>query len=189
MAYYQNWVQRFVFRKDFFRRAAARIQQYSRRLRKDELDDLAFLLADRPPNVIFDCGANVGFVMHRFRTLFPRATIYAFERNPDVYRVLENTYAEDNRTRTRQLAISKAPGRLTFHQNANSGTSSFFTPTAYNRSHWARRVSHEIEVEVYNLYELNESAIRQAVLGNATFISGRLRRDLAGKWGAERCGW
>jgi FkbM family methyltransferase len=263
MAYYQSWISRFILRKDFFRRANARLQQYARKLRKDELDDLAFLLRDEQPRIIFDCGANVGFVTNRFLRLFPSATVYSFEPNPAVYEPLHQTYASDPRVKTFQQAISKETGTLKFNQNANSGTSSLFEPTAYNRSHWARR-SNAIDVEVttldqfaatqgiesidilkldlegaeydallgadrlleeqrvqviytevalvplykdqplledlivhlrgkgyylYNLYEFNESTIRQAILGNATFISTRLREALAQKWGAPQCGW
>lgn len=264
MAYYQNWVSRFILRKDFFRRVNARLQQYSRKLRKDEFDDLDFLLADHPPRVVFDCGANIGFVTNQFLGIFPEATVYSFEPNPVVYEPLEATYADNPRVKTVRKALSREAGTMKFNQNANSGTSSLFQPTAYNRNHWARRSSQTIDVEVttidafaaanhiseidvlkldlegseydalvgaegllaaqaidviyteialvplyqdqplledlivhlrgkgyflYNLYGFNESKIRQAVLGNATFISAGLREALSKRWGPAQCGW
>jgi FkbM family methyltransferase len=241
----------------------ARLVRYARQLLKDELDDVAFLLAKNPPRTIFDCGANVGFVTHRFRELFPTATVYAFEPNPAVYEKLVDTYRDDAKVKTFPMAISKAPATLTFHTNKNTGTSSFFAPTEYNHLHYARRKTTAIEVPVtsidaiaakesieeidilkldlegsefdallgaeslltrqrvkviytevalvplyekqplfedlvvhlrgkgyhlYNIYGFNESAIRQAVLGNATFISTAFRDQLSATWGAET-GW
>lgn len=263
MAYYQHWLTRFVLRKDVLRRIRMRLRKYERRLLKDEVDDLAFLLDGRSPTVIFDCGANVGFVTHTFRKRFPAASVYAFEPNPVVFERLAATYAADHAVKPVCAAISRAPGVLAFNQNANTGTSSFFEPTAYNRRFYARDAE-QVEVEVttidafatahgidhidilkldlegserdallgaaqllaeeridivyteiavvplykgqplledllavmrengyslYNLYGFNESAVRQAVIGNATFISPRFRAALAEQWGAENCGW
>ena len=261
MAFYQHWLTRFVLRKDFLRRAKMRLQLYSRRLQKDEFDDLGLLLDQ--PKTIFDCGANIGFVTHEFRKRFPSATVYAFEPNPVVFAPLERTFAADPKVRAISKGISRAPGRTVFNQNANSGTSSLYEATSYNRSHWARKAT-QIEVELtsidsftsaegitsidvlkldlegaeldalvgaerlisqqkidviytevaivplykdqalledltlhlrtkgyhlYNIYGFNESAIRQAILGNATFVSTRFREQLKQRWGDAQCGW
>ena len=44
---------------------------------------------------------------------------------------------------------------------------------------------------VYNIYSFiaQETPIRQAVLGNATFISGKFRETLENKFGSKNCGW
>lgn len=264
MAYYQNWASRFIFRKNFLRRVNYRLQGYRRRLMKDEFDDLAFLLADRAPRVIFDCGANIGFVTHRFLELFPSASVHAFEPNPAVFGTLAQTYQHDARVTAMQVAVSRQRGRMAFRQNANSGTSSFYEATPFNESHWSRKGASSIEVDVvtldeyasdrgieaidilkldlegsevdalvgvermleaqrvgviyvevalvplyrdqpllediirylrekgyflYNLYGFSESKIRQGILGNATFLSGALRDELARRWGVAHCGW
>jgi FkbM family methyltransferase len=221
------------------------------------------VLGDRSPKVIFDCGANVGFVTHRFLNLFPSATVHAFEPNPRVFSTLVQAYAEVARVKPHPLAISSHCGTATFEQNENSGTSSFFSPTTYNRRFYARQScplevtvttidefskqhlidhieilkldiegaekdaisgaesmlsQHRIDIvytevaivplyqgqplledliaamrrhgySLYNLYGFNESIARQAVLGNATFISPRMRREAETRWGIENCGW
>lgn len=263
MAFYQHWLTRYVLRKDFLRRVRARLAKYERRLRKDELEDIAYLFGDSPPRIVFDCGANVGVVTHRFLQLFPAATVYAFEPNPAVFDTLAKAYADDRRVKPYQLAIADRCGTGVFNQNDNSGTSSFLNPTAYNQRFYARtsrplevaittidefakqhgidRIGvlkldlegaeldaikgaesmisrHQIDVvytevaivplyehqplledltiemrrrgySLYNLYGFNESVARQAVLGNATFISPRLRQLAEARWGRENCGW
>ena len=263
MAFYQHWTTRYLLRRDFVRRARARLAKYERKLRKDEFDDIAFLFGDRPPEVIFDCGANIGFVTHRFLQLFPSSTVHAFEPNPAVFSALVQAYAGDERVKAHPLAVSERSGTAVFGQNANTGTSSFFTPTAYNHRFYARtstpievsvttidefaeqhRIDHvgvlKLDIEgaefdaiagaermlsqhridmlytevaivplykgqgliedlilamrrrgysLYNLYGFNESVARQAVLGNATFISPQLRQQAEARWGRENCGW
>jgi len=263
MAFYQHWLSRYVLRRDLVRRVRARLAKYERKLRKDELDDIAFVFGDRAPEIIFDCGANIGFVTHRFLQLFPSATVHAFEPNPTVFSTLLQAYAGEERVKPHPLAISNQSRTAVFNQNDNSGTSSFFTPTAYNRRFYARTSrplevtvttidefseQHQIEridvlkldlegaemdaiagaermlnehridilyteiaivplyknqalladlilamrrhgYSLYNLYGFNESIARQAVLGNATFISPQVRQKAEARWGRENCGW
>ncbi len=49
--------------------------------------------ADRP--VIIDCGSNVGLSLEFFRRMYPKADIYGFEADPEVYQKLRLNLGED----------------------------------------------------------------------------------------------
>ena len=59
---YKNPFTRFLWRKDLIKRIQGRFNSYRRKLTKSELVDLAALFEAKPPQVIFDVGANVGFL-------------------------------------------------------------------------------------------------------------------------------
>ncbi len=61
----------------------------------DAYRDQQRLLEGSPVKLVFDVGANVGDTVHQYRTLFPAATIHAFEPFPDVHRRLADRFAAD----------------------------------------------------------------------------------------------
>jgi FkbM family methyltransferase len=158
--YYKNWLTRFILRKDFFRRAKGRLDGFVRTATKDDLKDLAFIAGQSSPQIIFDCGANIGFVTYVFRTLFPKAHVYSFEPNPTVFEQLSASYRDDPAVSVFQKAIAAKSGSLSFLQNPNTGVSSFFEPTGYNKTHWARKEGKIIEVKAVSLDEFcNENGL------------------------------
>ena len=227
---------------------------------------MAFLLQNRKVKVIFDAGANIGFVTYQFLKRFPEAEIYAFEPNPAVFSQLESSYENDIHVHCHQQGVADVSGSLEFNLNANSGTSSFLNPTTYHQSHQARRklepivvpittidefsakemidhidilkldiegyelkalvgadkllneqkidliylevclirqyndqplfheISSYLERKKYYVYNIDsfigqETPIRQAVIGNAVFISHSFRNYLVEEHGLENCGW
>lgn len=66
--YYKNIISRFLLRKNFFKRIKMRLNGEKRKLVKNEFDDLEFLYKKlkTAPKIIFDGGANVGFVSYQF---------------------------------------------------------------------------------------------------------------------------
>ncbi|MDB5109852.1 MAG: methyltransferase FkbM family [Mucilaginibacter sp.] len=46
-------------------------------------------IADNNNPYIIDCGANIGLSILYFKSIYPRATIIAFEPDPDIYKVLQ----------------------------------------------------------------------------------------------------
>jgi FkbM family methyltransferase len=83
----------------------------------DAFGDQRRLLEGAPVDTVLDLGANAGDTTHQYRTLFPSATIHAFEPFPDVHRQLAERFAADPRIRAHQLAVTDAPGRRRFYVN------------------------------------------------------------------------
>ncbi|CAM3987272.1 FkbM family methyltransferase [Flavobacterium jumunjinense] len=149
--YYKNFFTRFVFRKNFFKRAKMRFLIEKRKLFKNEYLDLVFLYQklDRDPNVIFDCGANIGFVSNQFSNKFPNSLIYAFEPNPTVFEVLKSSIKKE-KINPFNMGIGFESGKLKFYKNNNTGTSSFLEPNDFHKAHLARMYQ-EIEVPVISI--------------------------------------
>ncbi|WP_339887762.1 FkbM family methyltransferase [uncultured Flavobacterium sp.] len=139
-----------------------RLTQENRKLFKNEYDDMVFLFKKlkRNPKIIFDCGANVGFVTYQFNKNFPNSLIYAFEPNPQVYKVLcKESIKQPNKIFTYNLGIGEDNSKLDFYKNNNTGTSSFLKPNDFHMSHLARK--HEIiTVPIIKIEEFcNENSI------------------------------
>ena len=124
MSDYRNPLRRFLFRKDFFRRVKQRLQGYRRRLVKCEITDLELLLKRENPKVVFDVGANVGFITSQLLRTFKTAEIYAFEPDPVPFATLRAVHGSDPRVHTFQMAASDKLGELNFVQRPLSCNSS-----------------------------------------------------------------
>ncbi len=149
--FYTSTFRRFLLRRDLFRRIAGRLRLYQRIITKEPVEDIQQLLKGETVAVIVDAGANIGFMTNEFRRRFPNATVHAFEPNPEVYQVLRDAHASDERVIANHGAIGARQGTMTFHVNSNTGTSSFLEPTSYHRSHMARREVRTLDVTVFAL--------------------------------------
>lgn len=89
--------------------------------------------------MIFDCGANIGFVTHQFKKNFPNATIHAFEPNPSIFDKLNKHYEKSKMIKCHNIGIADQNGELLFNINKNSGTSSFLSPNEYHTSNMASK--------------------------------------------------
>lgn len=154
--HYDNKIKRFLLRKDFFKRVKGRLKKYRRRLNKNEFDDMVYLyeLLQKEPKVIIDCGANIGFVTHQFRSKFPNAKVFSFEPNPSVFKKLEKHYRADPTITCLNLGVADVKGELTFHVNKNTGTSSFLPPTQYHKDNLASSKIVPKKVPVIHLQEI-----------------------------------
>lgn len=128
-----------------------RLEYYARRLFKNAFDDLETVFAGRDVRTILDVGANIGFVTFQFLKRFPEAQVYAFEPNPAVFEKLRQSYEGEARVHTYNRGVGDVRGTLLFNVNANTGTSSFLEPTAFHRTHQARKPLSPIEVETTTL--------------------------------------
>lgn len=165
--YYKNIISRFILRKNFISRVKMRLAGEKRKLVKNEFDDLTFLYSEirRSPKIIFDCGANVGFVSYQFYKRFKGAKIYAFEPNPSVFSVLsKNTLAESEFVFPFNYGIGDQKGELDFFKNNNTGTSSFLEPNDFHKSHMARKYQ-KIKVPVVSIADFcNENDINDIAI-------------------------
>jgi len=75
--------------------------------------------------VILDVGSNKGQTIEFFTGIFPNCTIFGFEPNPDLFRLLTQKYQDRKNIRLFNLGVSEISGELLFHQNKLDETSSF----------------------------------------------------------------
>ncbi len=89
----------------------------------DVLTDIRhFLPNDRP--TVFDVGANRGQSVARFRGIFPRGSIHAFEPSPSIFARLEERFGECTGVHLYNLALGAEAGTATLHENREPGMSS-----------------------------------------------------------------
>ena len=154
---YRNPVTRFLLRKDFSKRVRTRLFLWHRKIVKDEVADLACLLQQNPPKVIFDVGANVGFMTWQLIRAFPSATVFAFEPDPTPLRVLEQTHGRNPRIRIFPIAAADREGELPFLQRDISCNSSLLE--ADRLTDVASRNSIQVKAET-----LDHFCARQSIL-------------------------
>lgn len=152
--YYKNIFTRFLFRKRFVSRVRMVLKREWRKVKKDPITDLRFILnkAGKKVDVIFDAGANVGFMTYQFRKNFPNARIFAFEPNPLVYEKLSSSYENDPNVSCFNVGVGNESGTMPFYQNANTGNSSFMEPNEMGKSSGAARYR-TIPIPIVSLYE------------------------------------
>lgn len=128
-----------------------RLNYYKRLVLKELIEDIAYLYQEEKPSVIFDVGANIGFVTHQFRTFFPNADVYSFEPNPSVFTTLQKSYKDDQKVHPLPFGVGDQNTQILFNLNANVGTSSFLQPTTYHHIHQAQKMLDPILVNIVNL--------------------------------------
>ncbi|MBU3676882.1 MAG: FkbM family methyltransferase [Chitinophagaceae bacterium] len=152
--FYDNFISRFILRKNFFKRLKNRYRREKRKLTRNEFDDMRdlFQAIGREPKHIFDCGANVGFVTHMFAQRFPSAQVHAFEPNPLVFNQLNAFHQKNPKVTPNNKGVGRESGQLVFNINKNSGTSSFLSPNDYNKKNFAKADIEEKVVDVVCLH-------------------------------------
>jgi len=111
-------------------------------------DEVKLLVTD--PDIILDCGANVGYVSRDFRSMYPRATIYAFEPVSEVFEKLCGMAGEHD-FHAVNMAVSDATGRSVIHLTASSESNSLFGfQEGSPCEQWHREVGEE-EIETCRL--------------------------------------
>jgi len=123
-----------------------------RKLLKNEYEDFVFLYnkLQETPKVIFDCGANNGFVTYQFSKRFNQANIYSFEPNPAVFSILAKSNEKNTRVFVNNMGVSEHNDHLLFYKNNNTGTSSFLEPNDFHKNHLARKYE-KIEVPTISI--------------------------------------
>ena len=107
----------------------SRLATYKRKATKDEVADLSCLWPSKDPQVIFDVGANVGFVTWQLTKTFKNANIFSLEPDPAAFQVLKARQGKNPRVRIFPIAASDRAGELAFVQRQTSCTSSLLGST------------------------------------------------------------
>ena len=101
--------------------AASMIWQY-----KEIFADKSYSFnASRAAPVIVDCGSNIGLSCLHYFLEYPQAKIYAFEPDPEIFKVLSKNVAQlpNHQISLHQAAAWKEETTLTFYQNDVDGGS------------------------------------------------------------------
>ncbi len=108
-------------------------------------------------DVIFDVGANVGQSARKFRSAFPRATIYCFEPVRSTFETLRAAAEGDAGIRCHRLALGSRPGRSTVYLTEHDTTSSLVRPAD-------ARGSEEVEVDTLDHFAAENGVERVDLL-------------------------
>ncbi len=92
--------------------------------------DMQRALVGPAARMIVDLGAHHGNVALKYRSLFPQATIHAFEPFLASWEIARQQTSHDAQLHVHQLAVSDCAGELTFHANAKEYTNSLL-PTQH----------------------------------------------------------
>jgi len=87
--------------------------------------------------VIFDVGANRGQTTARYRTLFPAATIHAFEPVTEFFHECRRKTLGDGRVILNNVALGVADGEISFHETIAGQSSSALQQSDLIPYYWA----------------------------------------------------
>jgi FkbM family methyltransferase len=82
------------------------------------------ILSDYPVDIIFDIGANAGQTTHKYRKLFPKASIYGFEPFPEMFLKYTESVHGDKNVYPINIALSNQNGTAEFFVNKFPGANS-----------------------------------------------------------------
>ena len=81
-------------------------------------------IIDRKNPVIFDVGASEGSVVQLYKSIYPGASIHAFEPQPDSFAVLRKRVSGFEEVSCNNMALSDVRGEATFYKTQNYASSS-----------------------------------------------------------------
>ena len=98
--------------------------------------------------IIFDVGANKGQSIERFKKIFPKCTIHAFEPIHSEYKNLVNKYSREKNIILNNFALGEKKHIKEINLAKRSGVSSF---NEFNKNHiWIKTRSKEYNTDVEN---------------------------------------
>ncbi len=89
------------------------------------IDEEYRLDKDFIPKEIIDIGSNIGMSVIYWKIMYPRASVYAYEPDPETFKTLEKNTGFEGVVCINE-AIGAKQGRVTFYKNATSSMSSSF---------------------------------------------------------------
>ncbi len=148
---------------------------------RDKLADARSLLGGIDNPTVIDGGAAGGATVRRIRSVFPAATIHAFEVLPDRLAQLHRKFDGDPRVHIHPVALGDADGELTFHVTANRDSSSALRPGEVSKAR------HGDAVAVTKTLTVRQSRLDDAIDGDVDLIKLDLQGyELAALRGGER---
>lgn len=78
------------------------------------IDDVYDIDIRQEPNIIFDLGSHIGLSIIYFKLKYPKSKIYAFEPDPEVFKILKKNCSQFKNTLLFNTAISYRDGKQKF---------------------------------------------------------------------------
>jgi FkbM family methyltransferase len=145
---------------------------------------------ERP--VIFDVGASEGSVVKKYKSIYPAATIHAFEPQPDSFHILKQTTSAMEGVHYTNAALSNTLGKMPFYRT-NSYASSSLLPAVKSGSfvdnHTGLAEKYDVDLDTLDNYVSTHSIayvdiLKMDVQGNELNIlkggEGLLKRGAIG---------
>ena len=110
--------------------------------------DVQRKMVSRDDATIFDVGAHFGAVSKIYQSLFPSATLHAFEPSPEAFDLLQRNSDGDQRHHAHRIALSDNNGIAEFSLNHASATNSLLPTDKNAPENWKSFVETENRVAV-----------------------------------------
>ncbi len=116
-------------------------------------------ILNKQPEVIFDCGANVGDITKIYTKLFPNAHIYAFEPFQDSFLKLKKRFTNETKVMVVNKAIAEFSKVNDFYVYEDTTCNSLFEASIERDSYGILKLKSKISVDAITLDEFcsNES--------------------------------
>lgn len=118
------------------------------RIGGNPFEDMVSLLRGTPVTTVVDGGACEGTFSRTMATVFPGASIYAFEPTPETFNLLENNTRSLAAVSPQQLALGAKRGTARFYKNASPLTNSLKRNTDANRAYFSGLVDERGQITV-----------------------------------------
>jgi FkbM family methyltransferase len=124
-----------------------------RQFTEDAFEMLSRFFEPEEPVVAIDVGANVGDIARRLVSIFPNATVHAFEPIADVFESLKARTTDMPGIVPHRLGVGAQSGTLEFQVTSNRWCSSALAPSAQGRAYYGSwyDVDHAETVPVVSL--------------------------------------
>jgi len=103
-----------------------KISKINNKYKKLSFDDIHKIKINIESPIIFDVGANQGQSIRRFKKIFPKSIIHAFEPIKEEFDKLQNEFKSDCNIFLNNCALGDSLGEKKFNIMASTGHSSFF---------------------------------------------------------------
>lgn len=120
--------------------------------------ELLDLLKEKPPQVIYDIGANCGSWTLLAKTLFPAAEVHAFEPLDSLRADFERNTAGLDKVQWHRLALGATRSQQKMAVNSVADTSSLLALSGAGRAQWKVKEVDEVAVDVWPLDTWREHA-------------------------------
>lgn len=120
--------------------------------------ELLDLLKEKPPQVIYDIGANCGSWTLLAKTLFPAAEVHAFEPLDSLRADFARNTAGLDKVQWHRVALGATRGQLKMAVNSVADTSSLLPLSSAGRTQWKVEEVDEVAVDVWPLDAWREQA-------------------------------